>query len=356
MTQSDIPDLMPSLVWEAPRVMTLHHVPVPMPRADEARIKIAYVGICGSELSGYLGHNALRVPPLVMGHEFSGEIAALGEKARDLNPALAVGQQVTANPMIFCGGDIHTQCEYCLKGQTHLCTNRRLVGAHRPGAFAGYTTVPAWMVVPLSEKLPLRLGALTEPVACGMRTLRWAGNLQGETILVVGAGTIGLLSAQILMLHGAARVFVSDSDPQRLAAAQETGAETLNPREIDVVKTVREATGGRGVSAAIDAVGKAVTRDQCVKATRPGGRVILSGLHEEVSTLPIADIIRREITLHGSFCYTQADFQEAAGLLSDGKIHLGSWIVEAPLAQGGEWFERLCAENPGQIAKVLLAP
>ena len=351
MSQTDLPGAMPSLVWEAPHQMTLHQAPVPTPRPDEALIKIAYVGICGSELSGYLGHNALRIPPLVMGHEFSGEITALGEKALEINPGLALGQHVTANPMVFCG-----QCEYCLQGQTHLCVNRRLIGAHRPGAFAGYTTVPAWMIVPLPETISLRVGALTEPVACGMRTLRWAGNIQGESVLVVGAGTIGLLSAQILLLHGAARVFVSDSDPQRLEAARESGAEVLNPRETDVVKTVREATGGRGVIAAIDAVGKAVTRDQCVKATRPRGRVILSGLHEEVSTLPVADIIRREITLHGSFCYTQEDFHAAAGLLAEGKIHLGPWMVEAPLAQGGEWFERLCAENPGQVAKVLLVP
>lgn len=346
-----LPELMPSLVWEAPRQMTIHESTLPTPSPDEVLIRIAYVGICGSELSGYLGHNALRVPPLVMGHEFSGEIVALGEKALQLNPALAIGQMVTANPMIFC-----RQCEYCQQGRTHLCTNRRLIGAHRPGAFANYTTAPAWMVVPLPKSIALRDGALTEPISCGIRAGKWAGNVQGETLLITGAGTIGLLTLQILLHRGARRVFITDSDPERLEAAGTLGGEVIDPRQVDVAQTVRAATAGKGVAAAVDAVGKAVTREQCVKAVCSGGKVILSGLHEEISVLPVADIIRREVTLHGCFCYSQADFQEAVGLLAQGSIHLGPWIIEAPLSQGGEWFERLSSENPGKVAKVLLTP
>jgi threonine dehydrogenase-like Zn-dependent dehydrogenase len=351
MTGTKLPQSMPSLIWEAPRKMVMHETNLPDLQPEEVLIQVGYVGICGSELSGYLGHNALRVPPLVMGHEFSGEIAGMGERAATLNPDLTLGQYVTANPMIFCG-----KCEACQQGQTHLCINRRLIGAHRPGAFAGYTTVPAWMVVPLPTGMALRTGALAEPVACAIRIRNWAGSVTGETILVVGAGTIGLLSLQVLLLNGAARVFVTDTDPHRLSAAAAMGGQAINPREVDVSKTVRDATGGRGAVVAVDAVGKAITRDQCVKAVRSGGTVILSGLHEEVSTLPVADLIRREITLQGSFCYSQADFKEAAQLLSQDQIHLDPWIVEAPLAQGGEWFEKLSSENPGKIAKVLLVP
>ena len=131
---------MQALVWEAPHEMNLRSLSIPSPGVDEVLVKVAYVGICGSELSGYLGHNALRVPPLVMGHEFSGEVAALGEKAHQRNPGLSVGQAVTANPMVYCG-----TCSYCQVGLNHLCVNRKLIGAHRPGAFAQYTTVPAWI-------------------------------------------------------------------------------------------------------------------------------------------------------------------------------------------------------------------
>jgi threonine dehydrogenase-like Zn-dependent dehydrogenase len=275
----NLPDGMPSLVWEAPRRMTLQQAPLPVLQPEDVLIRVAYAGICGSELSGYLGHNALRVPPLVMGHEFSGEIAALGEQALTHNPRLKLGQRVTANPMIYCG-----KCDYCQSGDTHLCSSRRLVGAHRPGAFAGYTTVPAWMVIPLPDGVDLRKAALTEPVAVSVRIAAAAGNVQGETMLITGAGTVGILTLQLLQQNGAARIFITDTDPDRLAVAASLGGEALNPLEADVAQAVRAATGGKGAAAAVDAVGKAVTRDQCVKSVRPGGSVILSGLHEETST------------------------------------------------------------------------
>jgi threonine dehydrogenase-like Zn-dependent dehydrogenase len=218
-----LPETMEALVWEAPHVMALRDRQLPPLGDEEALVEVAYVGICGSELSGYLGHNALRVPPLVMGHEFSGTIVALGEKAVQRNPTLAVGQSVTVNPMVYCGS-----CDFCLVGQNHLCIHRRLIGAHRPGAFAAYTSVPAWMVIPLPAGLGLRHGALTEPAACGVRTAFWSGNVQGETILVVGAGAIGLLTLQILLLAGAVKVFIADTQPERLAAGAALGGEPLD--------------------------------------------------------------------------------------------------------------------------------
>jgi threonine dehydrogenase-like Zn-dependent dehydrogenase len=346
-----IQPMMPTLVWDAPGQMNFKETALPVPQTDDVLIQVAFSGICGSELSGYLGHNSLRIPPLVMGHEFSGHIAALGERAAQIAPELALGQAVTTNPMVFC-----RQCVYCVSGQTQLCLNRRLIGTHRPGAFARYTTAPAWMVVPLPRGVSLRDGALAEPLACAAHILRLAGDVRGEEVLVIGAGTIGLLTLHMLRLAGAKRVFVSDSDPDRLASVAALGGEALDPRAVDVVGSVRAAAAGLGVRVAIDAVGKAVTREQCVKAARSGGMVLLSGLHEETSSLPVAEAIRREINLQGSFCYSQADFESAVNRLADGSIRLDPWIVEAPLADGQAWFERLCAEKPGKVAKVLLVP
>ena len=346
-----MPETMPTLVWEAPHQMAMHAALLPVLKPEEVLIQVAYSGICGSELSGYLGHNALRTPPLVMGHEFSGEIVALGAAALEHNPRLALGQPVTVNPMVYCG-----KCEYCRQGLNQLCPNRRLIGAHRPGSFAGYTSVPAWMVIPLPAALDLRLGALTEPMACGVRAARRTDARPGDTVLVIGAGAIGLLTLQALHLDGMGQVFIVDTDPQRLAAGKALGGEALDPRTVNVVQVVREATGGIGAAAAVDAVGRAITREQCISATRPGGTVVLSGLHEETSAIPAADVIRREITLHGSFCYTPADFTEAVNLLAAHQANLDPWTVDAPLSDGGAWFERLSTENPGGVAKVLLKP
>ena len=341
---------MKALVWEAPRVMALREQPLPQAGADEVLVRVAYAGICGSELSGYLGHNALRVPPLVMGHEFAGEVAHLGEGAERVNPALAEGQAVTVNPMSYCG-----QCVYCASGLPHLCPSRRLIGAHRPGAYAEYVAVPAQLVSPLPTGMSLRTGALAEPVAVAVRIGEMAGPLAGETALVVGAGPIGLLALQALQAQGATRVFISDLDTERLAMGAALGGEALNPRETDVVKTVREATDGRGVALTVDAVGASSARAQAVAATRSAGTVILTGLHEESGPLPAADVIRRELVLRGCFCYTPANFAEAIRRLAADEVRLDPWIVEAPLGEGGAWFDRLI-EAPGAVAKVLLIP
>jgi 2-desacetyl-2-hydroxyethyl bacteriochlorophyllide A dehydrogenase len=347
-------DKMQALVWEGARQMALKELPLPVLAKDEVMIEVAYCGICGSELSGYLGHNALRKPPLVMGHEFSGTIVAMGEDATHHHPALELGARVTADPMIF-----DATCAYCAQGQNHLCINRTLVGAARPGAFARYVTVPGRVVFLLPDEVSLRTGAMVEPTACAVRIASLATGLRDATVLIVGAGTIGLLTLQVMRHRGAARVFVSDTNAERLAFAAELGGEALNPLEVDVVQEVRSAVAGvtdyDGVDLAVDAVGKAVTREQCVSAVRRGGQVLLSGLHEEASAMPVADMIRREITAQGTFCYTPGDFSEAIKLIDQGVIAFGDWVVDAPLAEGGAWFDTL-VDDPGGAVKVLLQP
>lgn len=342
---------MNALVWEAPRAMKMREQEKPTPAADEVLIRVAYAGICGSELSGYLGHNALRVPPLVMGHEFSGEIIEMGEQATEKNSALAVGQTVTANPLDWPEGD---DDPFVARGLNQLSPKRQLVGAHRPGAYAEYVTIPAKLVSPLPDGMSLRTGALTEPVACAVRIGELAGDLAGQECLIIGAGPIGLLALQALQQKGAKRVFIADLDPERLAMGADLGGEALQPKEVNVVETVREATGG-GVAVALDAVGTGGTRTQCVSATVATGTVILSGLHEEVSEMPAADIIRREIVVRGSFSYAPANFARALELLAEDKFRLDPWIVEAPLSEGGAWFDRLI-DAPGDVSKVLLVP
>jgi len=337
--------MMQALVWTAPRRMEMQEQDVPDLHADEVLIKVAYAGICGSELSGYLGHNALRVPPLIMGHEFSGSIVAVGDNVDHLH----IDQPVTVNPL-YCKGESDLQ----KRGLDQLCPTRQLIGAHQPGAFAQFVAVPARTVTVLPDGLSLRVGALTEPVGCAVRIGELAGDIHGEDCLVIGAGPIGLLTTQVLLLNGAKRVFIADLDAERLAMGGQLGAVTINPASEDVVQTIKDTCDG-GVAVAVDAVGLKVTRAQCVSSTRPTGTVILSGLHEEVSEMPAADIIRREIVVRGSFAYSPANFGQAVSLLAEGKIHLTDWTIDAPLADGGKWFDRLI-DAPGNVAKVLLVP
>jgi len=288
---------MKALVWEAARTMTLRDEPEPRAAADEIVVRVGHAGICGSELSGYLGHNALRVPPLIMGHEFAGEIVDLGALVPAFQPDLKLGALVTVNPLWYCG-----DCALCAAGLNQLCVNRRLLGAHRPGASAEYICAPAKLSPPLPAGMDPPLGALT-----------------------------------------------------RLAMGEALGGIPIQPSAVDTVATVREATAGAGVAVSIDAVGTALTREQCVAATKASGRLILSGLHEESSAMPVAAMIRSEITAVGSFAYTPANFARALDLLGAGALRLDPWIHEAPLAEGGDWFERLI-EAPGDVSKVLLTP
>ena len=341
---------MQALVWTAPEKMEMQEQPDPSPTADEVVIRVAYAGICGSELSGFLGHNALRTPPLVMGHEFAGEIVEVGRDVTNFS----VGDAVTVNPLTYC-----SQCRTCRMGLTQLCPERRLVGAHRPGAFAEYVSTPAFVTHKLPDGMSLRSGALTEPVGVGVRIGRLAGDVAGESALIIGAGPIGLLALQALQLAGAERIFIADLDPERLAMGGELGGITISPsatdQGADVVEVVKDATAGDGVAVSIDAVGTGGTRTQCVAATRNAGILILSGLHEETSPMPAAAIIRQELTVRGSFAYGAADFADGLEELHAGHYRLDPWIVEAPLAEGGDWFHRLI-RSPGNVSKVLLVP
>ena len=341
---------MQALVWTAPEKMEIQEQPDPSPTADEVVIRVAFAGICGSELSGFLGHNALRTPPLVMGHEFAGEIVEVGRDVTNFS----VGDAVTVNPLTYC-----EQCRTCRMGLTQLCPERRLVGAHRPGAFAEYVSTPAFVTHKLPDGMSLRSGALTEPVGVGVRIGRLAGDVAGESALIIGAGPIGLLALQALQLAGAERIFIADLDPERLAMGGELGGITISPsatdQGADVVEVVKDATAGDGVAVSIDAVGTGGTRTQCVAATRNAGTLILSGLHEETSPMPAAAIIRQELTVRGSFAYGAADFADGLEELHAGHYRLDPWIVEAPLGEGGDWFQRLI-RNPGNVSKVLLVP
>ncbi len=337
---------MKALVWEAPSQMSMHNKPEPKAVADEVVIKVGHVGICGSELSGYLGHNALRVPPIIMGHEFAGEITAVGDNVTEFE----TGQLVTVNPLIYCG-----RCEYCQRGLNQLCVNRLLLGAHRPGAFAEYISAPAYMVSVLSDQMTTRTGALVEPTACGVRIGELVGDVREQDCLVIGGGPIGLVSMQVLILNGAKRVFISELDKERRAMGESLGGIPINPGEADPVAIVKEATDNIGAAVSIDAVGRAKTREQCIQATHATGTVILSGLHEESSVLPTADIIRGEIHVKGAFAYSPANFAVALQLLAENQVQLDPWIVEAPLEEGNRWFERLI-HAPGNVSKVLLVP
>jgi threonine dehydrogenase-like Zn-dependent dehydrogenase len=341
---------MEALIWLGPRHMEIEPMAIPIPHPGEVLIAVRAAGICGSELSGYLGQNSLRKPPLIMGHEAAGRIIQANQASYADGSIAHAGERVTFNPLIVCGS-----CDRCLAGHTNLCRKRQLIGVHLPGAFANYVVVPAKQCYVLPVTLSETTASLTEPLACSVRAVKLSQVQPGQSLLIIGAGPIGLFCLLAARAMGIERVYVSDLSVPRLAVAQACGAwRTINSGEQDVLAVLQQEEPG-GVDTVIDAVGMDMTRGQAIQAVVPGGHVVFIGLHAEASPLAANYLVRQEVTLHGSFAYDEADFSHAFELLSQGIIpEAGSWLEERPLAAGADAFAELVAGRVAATKIVLL--
>lgn len=346
-----LPATMNALVWTAPSRMEMQTHPVPAPGPEDVLLEVAAVGICGSELSGYLGHNSLRVPPLVMGHEFSARIAQIGGGVLANGAAPVIGQRVTVNPLIACG-----VCASCCADLPNLCRRRRIVGAHCAGAFARYVVVPTAQCWSLPDAISDQAGALVEPLACAVRAVRHAQWQDNGPLLVLGAGTIGLLCLAVARAENMGVIVISDRIDARLQLALTWGATlTVDGSATDAEDRLRAALPD-GAACVIDAVGADATRALALRCVRPGGRVIYIGLHDEASPLAANYLVRQEIAIQGSFSYTPADFANAITLLEKGNVTPSSlWVEERPLAEGGVAFAGLI-DGSITIPKIMLRP
>jgi threonine dehydrogenase-like Zn-dependent dehydrogenase len=328
--------------------MELQNEPEPTPKNGEVILRVDAVGICGSELSGYLGQNSLRIPPLVMGHEFAGTIATAGASVSDL----AIGDRVTVNPLSGCG-----VCALCRMGLENLCPKRQIIGIHRPGAFAELVAVPAASCTKLPDGLSLVAGSLAEPLGCGVRAARIGAVGTGSRVLVLGAGTIGLMCIAATRKAGGSVTLAADPNTGRLQTAAHWGAKNLcDTRADDPAKLARQLTDGLGVDVAIDAVGTDTTRRVAVRAVRPSGTVVLVGLHEAESSFEANHIVRSEIRVAGSFSYAQADFAAAVDMLVAADVAPDvSWLQERDLEECGDSFAELI-DHPPAVSKIVLRP
>lgn len=335
---------MKAIVYRGPRVMELEEVEQPQPQAGEALIQVDAVGICGSELEGYLGHSSVRVPPLIMGHEFCGTTAALPD---DYAGAVSVGDKVIVNPLIACGA-----CDRCLRGKPNICSRRQIIGIHRPGAFADYVSVPVANMHPVPHDMDPGLGSLAEPLAVSIHALQ-LGYMPDEPLLIFGAGPIGLLTLQAAKAMGAERVLVMDRQPHRLAFAERFGAATSAPEQVE--ERMRTVFGSDTIDTIIDCVGVDATRKQAMHLIQSGGTIVMVGLGSDDSTLPINHLVRQEISIRGSYTYDSNEFEQAVGLLLSGQISMDDWSVERSLSDAPTSFREL-VDSAIPYSKVILRP
>ena len=343
---------MKALLLSKYRHLEITDLPTPTPGPGEVLVRVAACGICGSDVHGYDGSSGRRIPPIVMGHEAAGRVAGVGSGVTGLSE----GDRVTFDSTIFCGS-----CRYCLHGEVNLCDRRQVLGVscsdyRCAGAFAEYVIVPQRIVYPLPETLSFTEAAMLEAVAVAVHAVSLSKIAADDSALVLGAGTIGLLTLQALRAAGCSRVFVADVDASRLKLAEKVGATlALHASGPELVSEVLRLTNGTGVDVAVEAVGIDATVRVAVECVRKGGAVTLVGNVAPEVTLPLQKVVTRQIRLQGS-CASAGEYPQAIGLLASGAIQVKPLITAvAPLDDGPQWFERLYSREPN-LMKVVLSP
>ena len=326
----------------------------PSPGPEELLIQVAACGICGSDVHGYDGSTGRRIPPIVMGHEAAGVVVSVGTDVTGFAP----GDRVTFDSTVFCG-----ICDFCRSGDVNLCNDRQVIGVscgeyRRAGAFAEFLTVPARVAYHLPDKLSFPEAAMLEAVSVALHGVAVSEMKGSETVLVIGAGMIGLLLLQSARCAGyaSARVFVSDVDATRLKLAADMNAEqTFLASGPDLTTEIMKHTENRGVDIVLEAVGRDETISTAIDCVRKGGTVVLVGNISPQINLPLQKVVSRQIRLQGS-CASAGEYPEAMQLIASGKIKLAPLITAvAPLADGPSWFERLHSREPN-LMKIVLDP
>lgn len=343
---------MKALLLSKYRHLEIADIPQPSPGVGEVLVRVAACGICGSNVHGYDGSSGRRIPPIVMGHEAAGTVAAMGPGVAGLSE----GDRVTFDSTISCG-----ECRFCLLGQINLCDRRRVLGVscsdyRCAGAFAEYVLVPCRIVYKLPDSLSFADAAMLEAVSVAIHAVSLSEISADNTALVIGAGMIGLLTVQALRAAGCARILIADVDESRLKLAEAVGATaTLHASGDDLVAEVLRISNGLGVDLAVEAVGIDATVRTVVECVRKGGAVTLVGNVAAEVTLPLQKVVTRQIRLQGS-CASAGEYPQAIDLMASGAIQVKPLITAvAPLEEGPRWFERLYSREPN-LMKVILTP
>jgi (R,R)-butanediol dehydrogenase/meso-butanediol dehydrogenase/diacetyl reductase/L-iditol 2-dehydrogenase len=315
-------------------------------------VKVKAVSICGSDVHGFDGSTGRRKPPIIMGHEAAGEIAAVGGAVKRFK----VGDRITFDSTIYCG-----TCFYCQNGDVNLCDDRTVLGVscddyRRHGAFAEYVLVPDHICYHLPEGLPYEEAAMTEPVGVAAHAFRLGAPGLNDSAAVVGSGLIGLTLIQILRASISGKIVALDTDQVRRQKSLEAGADiALDPADPELDKKIKELSSGRGIDRVFEAVGATAPVQTAISIVRKGGTVTLIGNVSTKIEMPLQSVVTRQVRLQGS-CAIAGEYPIALDLMARKKINVSSLISKsAPLSEGQIWFDKLY-NREDNLLKVVLIP
>ena len=330
--------------------LTVDDVPDPEPGPADVLIEVVATGICGSDIHGYTGENGRRVRGQVMGHETVGRVLAVGPEA---GGDLAVGDAVTVNPVLWCGG-----CRQCAVGREQSCPHKRIIGVapELHSAFAERLAVPARNAVQLPAGMPIEHGALVEPLAVGYHALVRGDCRPGESVLVLGGGPIGQACVLAAQRRGAERVAVSEPAASRRELNARLGASVVDPSATDdFPAAVRSALDGEP-SLVVDAVGSAQTLAAAFSCAPIGTSVVLVGMGAPTLEVAAYEISTKERSVVGSFCYSAAEFRETAAWAATVPDALNTLIEDRTDLDGGPASFEGLARGTNPASKVLVFP
>lgn len=343
---------MKALVLEEYGKFVYREVEKPQPRPNEVLIRVKACAVCGSDVHGMDGSTGRRQPPIIMGHEASGVIEAVGEEVSDYAP----GDRVTFDSTIYCN-----ECEACSKGLVNLCRTRRVIGVscdeyRLNGAFAEYIAVPSYVLYRLPDNISFVQAAMVEPMSVAYHGVLQAPDPKDASVMVVGCGTIGMLAVIVLKGLGAKQIIAVDVDANRLAMANKFGAGVLiNPREGNVHEQILAATEGKGADISYDMTGLESTLLQCIEDTRDNGYIVMVGNVARTLAFPLQKVILKQLKLHGS-CASAGEYDRCLELIASGKAPVEEMVSKcAPLAEGNEWIHKVYNREDG-LSKIVLIP
>lgn len=336
-------DYMRAVVFHGPGDMRYEMVPKPVPKEGEVCIKVKFAGICGSDVEEYKIGSDRAIPPIIFGHEFSGEIVDVGagvSKGR-------LGQRVSVNPILYCG-----KCYYCQRGWINLCPYRRSIGRtlgvekkRCDGAFAEYVCVPEFALVPLHEKVSFEEGALLEPLSVCLSAAKEGNFKKGENVLIIGAGPIGLMVMEFLKVLEANKIVVTDVFDSKLDVAKRLGADHVLNVKDKPVESLLELVDNIGFDRVIVATGASSALKDSFKLVRSGGSIVLVGIIRRNVEINPVEIVGRKLTIYGSYMFTK-EMYEVMDYIAQGKLDVRSIITSVcSLEELPEVFKKLSADS-----------
>ena len=343
---------MKALVLEAYNKLVYKDFPDPEIANDEVLVRVKAVGICGSDVHGMDGSSGRRIPPIVMGHEASGVIAAMGENVKNW----AIGDRVTFDSTIYKLDDWYTR-----KGFYNLSDNRMVMGVspgeyRKHGAFAELVNVPQHILYRVPDGVTFTQASMVEPVAVAAHAVELTPVAWNDTAVVVGSGMIGLFVIQVLRAKGCGKVIAIDLEDEKLKLALELGADyVLNPMKDDIKKEVLALTENRGADVAFEVVGISDTVKTAIDSVRKGATVTLVGNLSPTAEIPLQAVVIQQLRLQGS-CGICGEYPAVLDMIARKEVNVDAILsAEAPLSEGAEWFHRLYNKEAGLI-KVVLKP